>query len=357
MIPQNQTTSSNRTRTVMLGILVALSAGLSLTPATARPTQTAVQGPIPAVLRVAPDRPVGQHLSRTAERQMIQRSIVRIARANGVVPAELALAVARVESNYRANAESPVGARGVMQIMPRTAMGEFGVAADDLWDAELNITLGIRFLEQLYHQYGQRWDAALSHYNGGTLKGHPHSASPHGYTAGYVSKVLSIRNRYHTEQRVAALQGPDHRDQSPRTGSGTASGQTPRVAMMVQAPDMTALAPRDPQGRQQEQQQEQEQGQGQAPQADSRRPAGPDAAPAQTTMADVPVSHEPRARDNVADVPVTRFRGPGRARQIVQDSEDLGRRFRARLGITSRFVVNDGNSHTFRDYGYRRNNQ
>lgn len=325
MTQQNQTTST--TRNAVYGALLAASVGLLMTPAQASPTQASAQAPIPAVLQIAPDATTGRSLSRSAERRMIQRSIVRIARANGVVPVELALAVARVESNFRARAESPVGARGVMQIMPRTAMGEFGVEANDLWDAELNIALGIRFLEQLYHQYGRRWDAALSHYNGGTLKGNPRNAPPHGYTAGYVAKVLAIRDRYTSEQRVAALAVPGGH-------SGPADTARPtRVAMLIQAPDLSALPVP-------------------APQKETPRAT----APASTTP-DIPISIEPAALDDLSTVPVTTVRGRGRAYEIVQGSEDLGRRFRARLGMTAFLTGDDGNNQTFRNYGYRRSNQ
>ncbi|WP_417841064.1 lytic transglycosylase domain-containing protein [Terasakiella sp.] len=103
-----------------------------------------------------------------------------------IVPPSLALAVARVESNFNPQAVSHAGARGVMQIMPATARGEFNVAASRLWEARLNIRLGVKYLEQLNHQYNGRWDLALSHYNGGTIKGN----NPHSYTQKYIADVI-----------------------------------------------------------------------------------------------------------------------------------------------------------------------
>ena len=90
---------------------------------------------------------------------------------NSRVPPSLALAVAKVESDFQDAALSPAGARGVMQIMPATATGEYGVDPDETWDARLNIQLGIDFLDRLIERYDGRWDLALSHYNGGSVRG------------------------------------------------------------------------------------------------------------------------------------------------------------------------------------------
>jgi soluble lytic murein transglycosylase-like protein len=126
----------------------------------------------------------------------VQLMIVQEALKSRVPPA-LALAVGRVESNFDEHAVSPVGARGVMQIMPKTARDVFGVGADYLWNARLNVRLGLTYLEQLYDQYGHRWDLALSHYNGGALSGPAGAAAiPHDYTRQYVADVLRWQRAY-----------------------------------------------------------------------------------------------------------------------------------------------------------------
>lgn len=126
----------------------------------------------------------------------VQRMILEEA-ANSRVPPALALALARVESNFAPRALSPAGARGVMQLMPKTARDVFGVREDELWNARLNIQLGLDYLEQLYDQYGGRWDLALSHYNGGTLTGGAGArAIPHDYTRKYVADVLRWQRIY-----------------------------------------------------------------------------------------------------------------------------------------------------------------
>ena len=131
----------------------------------------------------------------------VQRLVANIATKNGTVPPALALAVAKVESSFRANAESPVGAKGVMQIMPATAEGVFDISADKLGDPEINIRIGVSYLERLYRRYGGRWDLALSHYNGGSLKRKNGRYISHSYTRGYVAKVMRYWRQF---QRTSA---------------------------------------------------------------------------------------------------------------------------------------------------------
>jgi hypothetical protein len=96
------------------------------------------------------------------------KSIIEAEAIKQDVPVSLAMAVARVESNFNARAISHAGARGVMQIMPRTAELDLGVSRYALYDAETNIEAGIRFLKHLIKVYDGRVDIALSHYNGGS---------------------------------------------------------------------------------------------------------------------------------------------------------------------------------------------
>ena len=137
-------------------------------------------------------------------RTEIKRLVVEEAKATRIPPS-LALAVAKVESDFQAEALSHKGARGVMQIMPKTARDKFGVAADELWDARLNVQLGLDFLEQLIERYEGSWDLALSHYNGGKLLGTGIKARPHGYTRRYVKSVLGWQRRYGNQEKVWRL--------------------------------------------------------------------------------------------------------------------------------------------------------
>jgi len=118
------------------------------------------------------------------------------------VPPPLALAVAKIESDFDNRALSKAGARGVMQIMPATARGVFKTDPDALWDPRVNARLGTRFLRQLYETYGKRWDLALSHYNAGTLPRKGAIAIPHDITKSYIQKVSRWRQRYAEQASV-----------------------------------------------------------------------------------------------------------------------------------------------------------
>ena len=117
------------------------------------------------------------------------------------VPVSLALAVAHAESNFDTRAESHAGARGVMQVMPATARGEYGIDPDLLWHPRVNVRLGLHFLKRLLYRYRGRVDLALSYYNGGSAVGDLPRARVIPATARYVARVQQLRRAY--SQRLA----------------------------------------------------------------------------------------------------------------------------------------------------------
>jgi len=145
-------------------------------------------------------------LSNVSSADGLQIKKILVDQAIGLgVPPTLALAVAKVESDFNPNALSSVGARGIMQIMPQTAREEYGATARSLWNPEINIQIGVDYLYKLYKQYDQRWDLALSHYNGGTLRGRGGDAKPHRYTRKYVNKVFQWQERFTNENTIFKL--------------------------------------------------------------------------------------------------------------------------------------------------------
>lgn len=116
------------------------------------------------------------------------------------VSASLALAVAHAESNFDPRAVSHAGARGVMQIMPATARGEYGLEPRLLWNPRVNVRVGLHFLRRLINRYGGRVDLALSHYNGGSGVGRYPNYRVIPATRRYVSRVQRLRVHY--QQRL-----------------------------------------------------------------------------------------------------------------------------------------------------------
>lgn len=89
------------------------------------------------------------------------------------LPAALYKAVAWTESRCKTGARSPVGAMGVMQIMPGTfALLQAYSGAQDPWDPLDSIATGALYLTQLVYRYGgpdraSAWIHALVAYNAG----------------------------------------------------------------------------------------------------------------------------------------------------------------------------------------------
>jgi len=100
---------------------------------------------------------------------------------------ELILAVIAVESTFKEKAVSPVGARGLMQIMPRShpkkvkAIG--GVEA--LFDPKKNIATGVKILNEYLALSKGNLQQALLRYNG----------SLSNRNATYAKKVMRIYNK------------------------------------------------------------------------------------------------------------------------------------------------------------------
>ncbi|MDB2706650.1 transglycosylase SLT domain-containing protein [Pseudomonadales bacterium] len=94
------------------------------------------------------------------------------ARTQGV-PVTLAMAVARRESGFWTEARSPVGAQGLMQLMPRTAQSVAkSIDLDSptdlvLTQADTNIKLGTAYLGQLLQRFNDNRVLALAAYNAG----------------------------------------------------------------------------------------------------------------------------------------------------------------------------------------------
>ena len=118
----------------------------------------------------------------------LAEQIIRIAREEGVDPF-LALEVMRAESGFKRLARSHKGARGLMQMIPATAL-RFGVS--DPYDPEQAIRGGCRYLRFLSERYGGRVELVLAGYNAGegAVDRYGRRVPPYRETRGYVVAIM-----------------------------------------------------------------------------------------------------------------------------------------------------------------------
>lgn len=86
-------------------------------------------------------------IEQSGSAQPMEPEMVRLRPANGfIVDPPLVYALVRHESGFHAGAVSRSGARGLMQIMPRTAHAVAGAAAARLQDPAVNLSIGQQYL-------------------------------------------------------------------------------------------------------------------------------------------------------------------------------------------------------------------
>ena len=140
-----------------------------------------------------------------------RREIVHYARANGLRPS-LVAALIRHESSFRPHARSPVGAVGLMQLMPTTArwvsehLEGRPFSSESLLTPENNLRLGSVYLGHLRQRFGEQPVIYLAAYNAGPqqvedwLQRQEGRLSipeiPFPETRAYVASVLESQERY-----------------------------------------------------------------------------------------------------------------------------------------------------------------
>ena len=138
-----------------------------------------------APVLVSPDAPLAAEPKANPAESRIHQ-IVETAANHYKVDPLLVHAVIAVESNYNPYAVSPVGAQGLMQLMPGTAR-QLGVR--NAFDAEENIRAGVKHLRELQDLYKDD-RLALAAYNAGAGAVNRYGwIPPYRETQDYVYKV------------------------------------------------------------------------------------------------------------------------------------------------------------------------
>ena len=116
--------------------------------------------------------------------------IYDIALSEGIDPA-LGFQLVKIESSFRSGVRSPMGAIGYTQVQVATArFYRAGITEKQLYDRELNLRIGFRFLKDLLDRYDGDKHLALLAYNRGPARVAEIIAGGGDPTNGYSDLVL-----------------------------------------------------------------------------------------------------------------------------------------------------------------------
>jgi soluble lytic murein transglycosylase-like protein len=147
----------------------------------------AVKLPSPVTLMTAPTKEeMHEMLAHAGEKHNIDE--------------DLLASVVRAESGGQVRAISRTGAKGLMQLMPGTAIA---MGVDDAFRPEQNISGGTAYLDSLLTRYHDNVALALAAYNAGPgAVDKYHGMPPYRETREYVARVIREFNR---RKQMAAL--------------------------------------------------------------------------------------------------------------------------------------------------------
>lgn len=162
------------------------------TPPSATPAPPAEPTPAPASTPTPRPAPRAEPLTPD-ERSTLVNDAVRTfgatldeAGRRHDLEARFLLCVMNIESAFRPDAESRVGAVGLLQLMPATA-AELGA---NPWDIRQNILAGARLIDSHLKRYGEDVALAMAAYNAGPGAVERHKGvPPYPETRAYVSRI------------------------------------------------------------------------------------------------------------------------------------------------------------------------
>ena len=135
-----------------------------------------------AILTLSKEHPVPVALAETIFDEALRA---------GIDPG-LAFEIVRLESRFNPNAVSSVGAIGLVQVMPRTAVFyDSTLTRDDLFDPATNLRIGFGFFRDLLERYDYDLRLALLAYNRGPQRVGDIVARGGNPANGYADRILA----------------------------------------------------------------------------------------------------------------------------------------------------------------------
>jgi hypothetical protein len=191
-----------RVRLRILGTLAALLAGCTTVRPAPSSAPSAAAGSTTPSREAGPEAIFEEFAPADAQRIAQVQSIVESAAAEHDLEPELVYAVIWVESRFQVRAESPAGARGLMQLMPATAAAlakELGTPRARSFDPRFNVTAGSYYLRRLLDRFDGDEVLALAAYKAGAGNVNKWRERGQGlpdYSQRYVQAVLEARARF-----------------------------------------------------------------------------------------------------------------------------------------------------------------
>ena len=158
--------------------------------------------------RIRPVRIACKNLSDRKIQQRTRPHLAQIQKYAQHYQVEVALirAVIRQESCFNVRAKSPVGAMGLMQLMPNTAK-ELGV--DNAWNPAQNIAGGVKYMSQQLKRFKGDKRLALAAYNAGPgavkkYKGIPPYRETQHYVASIMQEYQRLQKHRYPKKRASS---------------------------------------------------------------------------------------------------------------------------------------------------------
>ncbi len=134
--------------------------------------------------------------------------------ATSGVPGDLVW-LAEVESSFNPSARSPVGARGLFQLMPATAkeLGLSTMLPDERTDPEKSAKASANYLRKLHARFGD-WPLAIAAYNAGGGRVSRALTKQNAKSFAEIASTLSVETQMYVPKVLATLQvraGGDYR--------------------------------------------------------------------------------------------------------------------------------------------------